>query len=158
MSEELKSEHVYQLTTPFPYGTASGEKEDASFITLKAPTSRNSRECAALKQAFFRAVADNEGGEGDGESNLENIQGADVLMTMAMSTAVDLPDVLETAKHLFTKGRVAFVEGEEKVPLTKPLLELMSQDDVEGMLGDYLVNFTLASSLQRMRSKSSKAS
>lgn len=154
MSEDRKTEFEYVLQQPIDYDI-KGERETAQMILLKAPTSRNSRECAALKQAFWRS-ADREGTSTEDKEVDVDIKGQDVIVMLAMSTKTDLADVMDIAHRLFTKGKVAFVDGE--VPLTKPLLENMSQEDVEAMLGEYLVNFTLASSLAQMKAKSSKGS
>ena len=67
---------------------------------------------------------------------------------ITMSTGVELGSVLLTARELFTSG-LAMVEGEVK--LTKPIMDEMSQDDLEAMTGEYLANFTLASALQKMK-------
>lgn len=149
---EKKTEFDYVLETPFGYAYQGGQQE-ASFVQLRAPSSRNSRDCAALKQAFWRTVDPDREGKENADAS-EKITGEDVMMMLAMSKDVDLPDVIDVACRLFTKGKVAFVDGE--TPLTKPLLENMMQDDLEAMVGEYLVNFTLASSLAQMEKKSSK--
>ena len=155
---ELKTEFQYVLQTPFEYASA-GNVVEASFVSLKAPASRNSRECAQLKQAFWRSVEANEleakNPEDFGEKESQ-VDGQAIMMVMAMSKHVDLGDVIEAAKHLFTKGKVALIDGE--VPMTKPTLDEMSHEDVDAMVGDYMVNFILASSLSRMKKQSSKAS
>ncbi len=150
--------HRFILEKPFKYATKSGNQESASWIELHPPTTRNSRECAALKQAFFRAAnesgADSEDGEAteiDGDAR--GPQGAGIIAIMAMSTKVDLPEIMEVARKLFSSG-VAQVDGETK--LTTRLIESMAQDDFERMLGEYLVNFTLASALARNTKPSSK--
>jgi len=144
------------LDKPFKYGTKSGDQDSASWIELRPPTTRNSRECSALKQAFFRAANESESEEGgpteiDGDAR--GPQGEGIIAVMAMSTEVDLPEIMEVARKLFSSG-VAQVDGETK--LTTRLIESMSQDDFERMLGEYLVNFTLASALARTRKPSSK--
>lgn len=143
---DLKTEFDYPLTVPFPYAL-KGQEETASFIKLVAPTSRHSRECATLKQAFFRAVPKGEESDVDPET-VETPSGTDIITMLAISQDVDLPDVLDTAARLFTAG-VAFVDGEAK--LTRPLLDKMSQEDLEGMAGEYLANFTVASALARQK-------
>ncbi len=152
--EDRKTEFEFPLTTPISYARG-GSQEEAQFILLKAPSSRNSRQCAALKQAFWRSVNPDRGQEGGNETDASAvITGQDVVTMISMSQVVDLADVLDVAKDLFTKGKVAQVDGE--VPLTRPLIDEMSQDDVEAMVGEYLVNFTLASSLAQMKAQSSK--
>lgn len=155
MPDEVKTQFDFPLTSPFEYAH-KGSQQEAAFIRLTAPTSRNSRECAALKQAFWRSADRPEGGKDDGKDVEIDIKGPDVIVMLAMSRDVELADVLDVARHLFTKGKVAVVDGE--TPLTKPLIDDMSQEDVEAMLGEYLVNFTLASSLAQIKAKSSRGS
>ncbi len=150
---DTTTEFRYALTTPFKYDH-KGDRHDASFILLQAPTSRHSRECAALKQAFFRSAA---AIDSDAEAEKDvDVTGEEVIAMIAMSSAVDLADVMDTAIRLFTNKGIALVDGE--VNLNKQLIERMMQSDVEAMLGEYMVNFTLASSLAQMKDKSSKAS
>lgn len=136
----------YNLKMGFEYHH-KGQLTTAKFITLRAPTSRNSDECGALKQAFYRSVPKDVDPDDKAKAKAEDrvIEGSDIVMALAASSEVEFSDVLRTAKKLFTSG-VAMVEGETK--MTMPMLDEMSQDDLEGMLGEYLVNFTLASSLK----------
>jgi len=152
MKSDEKSEIDYHLTTPVSY-SHGGEKAEAQFIRLTAPTSRHSRECAALKQAFFRSCPQDR--EANPDAEIGEVAGHDVIVTIASSRDVSLPDVIDVARKLFTSG-VAMVDGEVK--LTQHLIDAMSQDDLEGMVGDYMVGFTLASSLEKMRERSSPGS
>lgn len=144
----------FKLNDPLSYATKSGDQETALWIELRPPTTRNRRECAALKQAFFRAASEQDGSDDesrDGES-AEKPTGIGVITIMAMSTKVELPEVMEVAAKLFSSG-VAQVEGETK--LTAKLIESLSQEDFERMIGEYLVNFTLASALEQSGTKTS---
>lgn len=148
---EAKTEFNFTLVTPISYSKGSDQLE-ATFILLKAPTTRNSRECAALKQAFFRAIPDTGKDEKPAkkEEKPPEIDGSEIIIMMAMSDRVDLADTMETARKLFSSGAgIALVDGEEK--LTSTLIDRMSQDDFEQMTGAYLANFTLASALWKMR-------
>jgi hypothetical protein len=143
--EPLAEEFNFQLTKSISY-SKDGQSREADFVTLRAPTSRNVKECALLKQAFFRSLPKSEGQE-SGKPEDSVIEGHDVMDIIAAGNC-DLGEVLETARHLFTKGKVAMVDGE--TPLTQPLADALSVEDFEGMVGEYLVHFTLASSLRRM--------
>ncbi len=154
---ETKSEIEFYLTSPISYASG-GEKRETSFIRLLAPNSKVSRECAALKQAFARAAnptpaqqeaaarakaagrVKDDGGDPDAE---------EVILLLAQSSVVDLPDVLEVGRRLFLSPGIAQVDGSEK--LTAHALESVSQDDFERMLGAYMVGFTLASLFLKMR-------
>lgn len=157
---DQKTEFDFPLTTPFTY-SHQGSQVEATFIRLTAPTSRHMRECAALKQAFGRAnaaLADRaavQAGARKSEQQDEAITGEDVILMMAASTVIEYPDVLDVAKKLFSGG-VAMIDGETR--LRGELVDRMSQDDFESMLGEYLVNFTLASLLEKKKEKSSPES
>lgn len=148
---ERKTEHDFYLCVPLSYSSGSSQ-HDATFIRLFAPSSRVSRECSALKQAFLRAVpkevsaAAAEAGTSDSADDLD---GSDVIQILALSTVVDLPDVLEVGRRLLLAPNIAKVEGEVK--LTNALMERLDQEDFENMLGEYMVNFTLASTLSKTK-------
>lgn len=149
MDKKTETEITFELTTPIQYAK-KGELEAGTFINLKAPTSKNMTECAFLKQAFFRAIGsipkqDREKAEVPDDGDID---GEAIMSLITMSTGVELGSVLLTARELFTSG-LAMVEGEVK--LTKPIMDEMSQDDLEAMTGEYLANFTLASALQKMK-------
>jgi hypothetical protein len=157
MSEE--TEFQYVLKQPFSYAS-HGEQVDAKFIAFTAPTSKTSRECAALKQSFFRAMSErNEAGGQTVSTATEvetEIESADVIALLAMSKDVDLPEVMDIAKRLFQMPGIALVDGETKFGTS--LVDKVSIDDFEDMIGEYMVNFILASSLKRLKDKSSKES
>ncbi len=154
--DEIKTEFRYVLASTFQY-SKEGEQTNAKFIALTAPTSKCMRECAALKQAFFRAIDDQKDAKaarGDVDTDLE-ITGEDILSMLSMSKTVDLPDLLDTAKQLFLMPGIALIDGEHKLKTT--LIERMHIDDFQNMFGEYMVNFILASSLKLLKEKSSKA-
>lgn len=154
--EELKTEVNFQLSEPLLYGNKNGEQSEGTFIHLTAPTSKHYRECATLKQAFFRSIPQDQTQEEKTEEEEPTPMTAqDVIVILSMSKGAELADVYEVAKRLLTNG-VAQIDGQVK--LKSLHVEKMSQDDFEKMVGEYLVNFTLASSLRAMREKSSAAS
>lgn len=139
----------YSLITPFKYAHA-GKEEEASFIEMSPPTSRNIVDSSYLKQAFSRATA--KAGDDapiDKDKKMPELTGEDVLIMFAMSDDVDLSKILLTAKELFTSG-LCLVDGSEK--LTKPLIDEITIEDLEAMTGEYMINFTLASLLRKMKS------
>jgi hypothetical protein len=145
----------FVLDHPLKYHTRSGDQEEASWIELHPPTPRHAREVAFLEQAFLRAARSQESKDDDDpnddgakvEGDAQGPNPIGVVAVLAMSNE-DFPGVLEVAKKHFASG-VAMVEGETK--LTNKLIESMSLKDFERMLGVYLVNFTLASSLAQPR-------
>ncbi len=148
--EAIKTEFDFELTKKFKY-SYKGDYVDASFITLKAPCSKDIKNCAPLKQAFYQALRQQASTqESREETENAEIDGDAIMMLMNMSNDVDMGKVLLHAKELFSSG-VAVVEGETK--LTKPLIDLMSIDDFESMTGSYLSNFILASALSKLNAK-----
>lgn len=146
----MSKEKTFELEEPIEYAF-KGEPVVGTFITLKAPTSKNMTECATLKQAFFRAMttipkSNRESAVEDGEGK-DTIDGAAIMSIITMSSSVELAQVLAVACTLFTSG-VALIDGE--VSMTKPLVDKMSQDDLERMTGFYLENFILASALRKL--------
>lgn len=164
MSDE--NEFQYDLKHPFEY-YHGGDIHEAQFILLSAPTSRHSDECSVLRQAFGRATAtiadlagdsSRDSADGDEKETAEEktITGSDVISMLAMSSGVNLAKVMSTGIKLFTTKSpsvVAKVDGE--IALNKELIGRMMLEDLEAMLGEYLVNFTLASTLAQTRKKSS---
>jgi hypothetical protein len=145
--EKIK-EFNFNLSEPVSY-SCKGEQIESSFITFTAPTSRNRRECAFLKQAFFKAVNSVHGSTKDVEQDVKakvDISASDITDLLAMGSE-DLSEVWEVSIKLFSSG-VGMLGGEEK--LTKLLLDQVHMDDLDSMVGEYLVNFTLRSSLNKM--------
>ncbi len=149
--DERKTDHDYYLLVPLSYSSGDGSQYNATFIRLFAPSSKVSKECSALKQAFIRAVPKeaSKNAAPTAENSAASLTGSDVIEILAMSTDVDLPDVLEVGRRLFLAPGIAKVEGETK--LTNTLLGRLDQEDFENMLGEYLVNFTLASTLSKTK-------
>jgi hypothetical protein len=148
----MKTEFDFEISVPFEYAN-KGEQATAQFITFKAPTSKHMQHCAFLKQAFFRALPDTQSTdkvEDDGKEAREPT-GAEIMQLILISPHVELVNVLIAAKELFTSKDIALVDGE--VQLTKPLVDAMSQDDLEDCMGEYLANFILASALRKMSKK-----
>ena len=148
--DELKTEKTYTLQSSVEYANG-GEMQEGKFINLKAPTSKNLKECAFLRQAFFRALPDGDGSENDTQDKGDSQIDGQSIMTMIMMSDVDISPVLLTARELFTCG-LAMIDGEQK--LTKPLMDEISMTDLEAMTGEYIANFIIASELQKMNAAS----
>ena len=150
-SKKINDTFDHELELPFQYAY-KGDLQEASFVTLKAPSSKHISYCADLKQAFMRALPTDGGasaaeGDKDGKG-VDDLDGESIMMLISMSKDVDLKTVLISARELFASG-LAFVDGETK--MTKPMVDEMSQDDLENMLGKYYLNFILASWLRKMK-------
>jgi len=146
-----KKEIDFPLTTKIEYATKEGETAKGTFIKMLPPSSKQLTQCAFLKQSFIRAVTEqarnNPNAEKDTESG-SKIKGQDIVYLLYGSETVDMAKILLSSIELFKSG-VAMIDGEVKV--TKPILDEMSNDDLEGMLGEYLANFILRSVLSKKK-------
>ena len=137
----MKGEITHELTTPFEYH-GNGENKTASVIILSAPSNKQRKHAAKLKQYFFQAINSLQGADkAEAEENAKDPKGSDIVALLMMSD-VDANDIHEAFKGIITGG-CAMVEG--ATSLTDSLYEKLSFEDTEEMLGDYLVNFLIPS-------------
>ena len=142
-------EVIYTLQDKTVLYAKDGDEVVAEFVQLVAPSSKQRKHTTFLKQAFFRALNSLQGSaEAKEEGAVEKEMEAIDVMAMLYMSDVDMNTVLLSAIELFSSG-VALVDGEQK--FTKPIIETLSADDLEIMTGTYLVNFTLASALAKMK-------
>lgn len=153
----MMTDVIYQLKTPLNYHSR-GEEVEASFITLFAPSYKHMDKTVPLKQAFYRAAAAIEGGTVEQESTDTDTPDNDAGLTPDMAVAMlyqsneDMVKIFLYAAELFKAPGIAKIEGSEK--MTGAIIEKLSQDDLENMLGTYLVNFILASVLNGQKKTS----
>lgn len=149
MSNDI-TEVDFPLTKEFDY-SHKGDTVSATFIKLTAPSAKQLKHCTELKQAFYRAMHEMQKDNPDkGEvekTGDEKLTGTEIIQMLFVSESVNMSSVLVNAIELLSSG-VAMIDGEEK--LTKPLIQEMSMDDLEGMLGVYLENFILRSLLTEL--------
>ena len=131
--------------------STGGDFHTATYIALIAPSSKNRRECAYLRQAFMQALPKRAPGEapptGDTVTDPADITGEDVISMLAMSS-VDLAEVLEVGRRLLCSG-VALLDGSAELkPATH---DQLSMDDAANLLGAYLVGFILRSTLRNQK-------
>jgi hypothetical protein len=147
------SEVRYELKSQFEYAN-KGLNEKASYILLKAPTSESIDDASDLKEYFFRAIEGmSSKSDSQQSSDDSSIDAEQMILTLSMSKEVKLKEVLKTARRLFIESKCALVDGE--VPLHQGTIDKISIEDFEGMVGEYLVNFILASALGKMESMKS---
>lgn len=145
----MSKEVTVELREPFKYAAKDGgDAVDASFVTLCAPNYRQLQHSTPIKQAFSAAIkeiavtdedrerAKAEQGKGD-----DGITGAQALHLL-YSWSGDAQKILLHAAELFKSG-VALVDGEVRV--TAPILDKMSGEDFENIVGEYLANFIVPS-------------
>lgn len=152
MKEE--SEVIYTLEKSFNY-SYKGDTREAEFITLLPPTMKQHNQAASLKQSIMKIVQNiikDEKPKGSNptaeQKDDENAESTDDEITREMivgaiygSMVVDANVVWEQAKDLFKQG-VILIDGEQKI--TTPLFDKMHPNDFEQMVGEYVVNFTIA--------------
>lgn len=137
------SEVNYELKGKLEYAF-KGELKQAMFVTLSAPAFKQVDKVAPLKQALTAAIRDlptpNPEHKAASASD-EKITGPEIIQILYQGTG-EMARVLAHARQLFISG-VALIDGETR--FTLPLIDDMSMDDVEGMLGEYLAAFIVPS-------------
>ncbi len=158
-SMDRPTKYEYPLKDKITY-TLDGHVETAEFFELRAPTSRNRRECALLKQSFFVALKEQQTSVTDEErekakerlSETEDedltLDGDEILAIMSMAGGIELDKVIDLSVKLFTNG-AAFVDARVKV--NQQHIDRLSYDDLESMTGEYLKTFLLRSALDNLR-------
>lgn len=138
-------ETTVELNKPFSYAH-KGEQQEASFITLVAPTYKQIDKIVPIKQALTAAIAQMHerdfGGDDGAQDGGGSITGAQVMQLLYLWDG-NLAGVFIHAQELFKTG-AALVDGESK--LTVPLMEKMDPVDFERLVGEYIASF-LAPSL-----------
>lgn len=137
----MSDDKVYTLKNPFDYAK-NGDSVESQFITVVAANFKQMAHYTPIKQAFVSAINQistdkvNDSAA-QPESDGEDITGEQV-MQLLHNWDGELTKVLIYAKQLFTSG-VALVDGEK--PMTTPMVDKMSMEDFEGLLGFYIANF-----------------
>ena len=135
----MKNQIVYELKHPFEYAN-KGEQVEAQFIELSPPSFKHLQHHLPIKQAFTRAAlaAAENGEEVEQQSNNETggLKSGEALLLLTMSDE-PLNDVFDNAVKLFKT--LARVDGVEL--LTDGMLQKMSADDFENLVGEYIANF-----------------
>jgi len=151
--DEEKKEVLYQLKSTFEYAF-KGENRTASFISLRPPTMREHHPASQLKQSIMTMIRTTYSGDeilkaGDqakssnqGDTTADDDITAELILTLLFSSDnLDINVVFEQAKVLFKAG-VALIDGEQV--LNNPLVDKMSIDDFQNIVGEYIANFILA--------------
>ena len=135
------NDFAYELKTPISYHAGSDNKEAESVI-LSAPSNKQRRPAARLKQFFFQAIKDLKAEDQAANDDGKKPKGSDIVALLMMSD-VDANAVHDAFKDIATSG-CAMLDG--AVSINDSLYEKMSFEDTEEMLGEYLVNFLIPSS------------
>ncbi len=151
----MNTECHFELSRPLKYHSG-GEEVEGTFITLAPPTYKQMDKCVPLKQAFYRAassITDDavEAGTETNKSSDDTQLTPDGLISLFYQSDEDMVKIVLYGVELFKSPGIAMVDGAANI--TQLLIEQMSQDDLENMLGRYMVNFILASALNKAGSK-----
>ncbi len=138
------SEVQYELKNPFDYAY-KGDFQAASFITITAPTFKQMDKVTPIKQAFTAAISEVTAdvvttGDDDSKADAEAVTGAQAMQLMHRWSG-DMVKINLYAQQLFKLA--ALVDGE--TDMTAPMIDKMSLNDFEGLLGAYIANFIMPS-------------
>lgn len=131
---------------------------EAQFIEMNAPSGRHARQVASLRQAIIKSIVEEnakeveaangvvtpapEPKETTGDEDQTTSDGMDVINMMARSS-VDLASVYKVARELFVLKGILKVDGD--IQMTQTLLDNLTAQDFETLVGAYIANFTLPS-------------
>lgn len=142
----------FHLEEPLEYAH-DGDPATTEEITLKAPKTRQRKTVGKLKQYFFRALpkdqTDDDEKKQDQPQDEVEIKGDEIIFLIAQSD-VDYTDFIEQGRKLMLSGTAEVAPG---VPLTDVLIDRMSIDDVDRMIGEYVATFIVRSALKSVLSR-----
>lgn len=131
----------FTLSEPVDYQTG-GENTKASMLELTAPSVNNRKRVAKLKQGFMRVINDlPETAKKEEKKDNEKVKPEEILTLIQMGS-IEYDEYIDIFVNLLTSG-VCKIEGE--VAMTQLIAEKISFEDMERLMGEYLVNFILVS-------------
>lgn len=142
MSKKLSnSVFEFKLKNPISYQTPEGMSETKVLI-LNAPSTENKKYVFKLQQNFLRALRSMSSmASGNKESKEESeITGQDVLSILLMS---DIE--FEVVADQFAKILPYVCKVDSDVKMTSTLVDRISIEDFQGLLGEYMANFIIPS-------------
>lgn len=154
MTENLKREFEYSLQVNISIHK-NGEKQFANKIKLLAPSSAQRTNRCIIKQAFMNAGKKSGGGDSSGSSQTQTSDDQDIEITNAEQVAGmlysnldynEISRVMEAFIDLLTSG--CGIALEER--LTTFHIDQIDSEDLDNMLGEYIVNFLIPSWMKRL--------
>ena len=111
-------------------------------LELTAPSVNNRKRVAKLKQGFMRVINDlPETAKKEEKKDNEKVKPEEILTLIQMGS-IEYDEYIDIFVNLLTSG-VCKIEGE--VAMTQLIAEKISFEDMERLMGEYLVNFILVS-------------
>lgn len=151
----------FQLTSPVTYHKG-GQKEETNILFLKAPSNKQKIASRNLKQIFGRVIkgseqqsTDNKISSSVGASNEFNneedikeiFNGGAIFFLLLSSKEVNINDCFKELKQLMTTGCAEIDDG---INLSLMGYDQINEEDEERLLGEYLSNFLLTSTLKML--------
>jgi hypothetical protein len=131
----------FTLSGPVSF-QGTGENKKTTLLTFYAPSVKHRKRAAKLKSGFMQAVSSIEETEAKQSKSSEEIKPSEILALLQMYCS-NYDEYLELFLSLATDG-VCKLDGSE-VKLQTHNIEDTAFDDLERMMGEYLVNFIVGS-------------
>jgi len=136
----------YELEETLEYGVG-GNVAQGSKIHFYAPKAKQRKKTGQLKQMFFRALPTDGNSEDVQQGKEDDVTGEMILFLIAQSDQ-DYTDFIEIGKTLICDGN-AKIDDIEK--FTAGHAELVTIDDLEQMVGEYVAHFIVRSALNSIK-------
>ena len=156
---EIKTSFEYILSSPIKYSGDGGEFIESDLLVLYAPSMKEMRFAAKLKQHFYSALEANqqsisESSTKDSSSKTDDQQiDAQMLMLLLEKGGNNLEEVY-ACFSLLLQTKVCKID--DKVEMKKSILEGIPFVEIEQILGMYLDHFLLQSFKKLIGQSSSK--
>lgn len=151
-----KSHFNFRLEQPIKYHK-SGEVVETFELVLRAPSKKTRKPAIKLKKGFFSALNYHQQNSDVTEEQKaaakkslkedDNMSGQEVMMMLYMSD-VDMEKIDDAFTSLLLSPGICKIDDE--IDLTDAILDTMSDEDLDRLLGDYLANFFIGSIMQKM--------
>ena len=140
MTEKYIEEVYFQLSKEIPYGS-KGQTLNAKELILKAPSSKHRRATTKLRKFFYTAMF--EMSERFKETAPEKGEAAEmtsesIMQLLYSSPTIDVGESHDLLKEMLLNG-CCYLDSENK--LTAPLYDALLERDLEGLFGEFFLNF-----------------
>jgi NADH dehydrogenase FAD-containing subunit len=130
-----------------------GQKVDAAKVLLKCPSSKHQRDRLIIKNGFMNNDKAQDGGNQNAkkDDDFNELKESEKILGMlySMKKADQMGEILDAFKRLLVNG-CGIVEG---IALTETYIDEIDANDLDDMLGEYIVNFILPSWMKRLMNK-----
>lgn len=150
MSKIAINEFEFLLESPIKIARA-GDEDLVFRVIVKAPTARNRAHLIRLKQGFLKAAVEASknsavsGAKEEAKDGASDEISAEAIMALLYISDIDLPKLEDEFRALLLSGGLSVVEG---VPTNAHMVDQISHNDFEKMMGQYFVNFIVSSSMK----------